>query len=126
MGQSTDAILYYGLDVAVPDMPHLMHRPPEVHEAEWNDDPEWALDGWLSEHHPGVEVNSHGSCDYKTYFVAVSVLTAHRGYPWSLADDYFASVKESDKVRLDRALEALGVSESDRRRAGWRLASWVG
>lgn len=110
MGQSTDALLYYGFDFLSVEEDHT----PEEDE----------LDKWYGTKTHGCEVDSHCSGDFPVYFVAVkdSRKTAHRGFPKELAPNALEIKPEWDALLRAFCKEA-GIEWQE---PGWVLASYWG
>ena len=125
MGVSTDAMLYYGMDIICEEEDEpLITRPDDFPEEEWNEDLGWHIERYLTTKGIAVQVGVHCSYDYPTHYIHVYELTASRGYPVSVVPASL-TISESQQAELTKALDILKVP-MNQRKVGWYLASLWG
>lgn len=112
MGQSTDAILAYGIDLGE-------EMPPKMSEEEWD----IAREQWgeKADQVRGYEIVYHMTGDDPFYFLAVpgTVTTASRGYPERV--NVFGDTQHLPGIkRFWDAMHDIGVPTE---KAGWQIFS---
>jgi hypothetical protein len=116
MGQSTDAILFYGYTWQDEDEGNLL---------DW-----WYEEAWNKE--SPIEIGTHCSAEYEIpyMFVKESESTARRGYPVQIDPDNVASMtsgKCSDwNKQLDQFIEDNDIDLTATEGPGWFLVSYWG
>lgn len=135
MGQSTDAYLYYGMELGESQF-WLDDEVPGLEEEELDDyskvyytrvhghPPESYSDEWKWVEAQPIEIRSHCSCDYPMYFVHVKRLfvQAWRGDPKRIDLDYLTTVTLEDADLLRIFCATMNIPW-DMDNVGWRLAS---
>ena len=124
MGTSTDAYLYYGIEVWDTDnQPEISDELAErLQEFETEDglDIDFYIEQNLNV--KGVEYDSHCHCEYPMYFIHTKKFSAWRGDPTDInLKDLTIDPKWNDKLK--KACEQLGFEYEE---PSWRLASYWG
>jgi hypothetical protein len=118
MGQSTDAYLFYGLDV----LDHEVGMVPGVfdRDRENEDDGigEYDLVAAFAESR-GLQYGTHCSGGYPVHYLCTVEMMAYRGSPTRVHE--LPAVSPEDHAKLGAAAEDLGLDASS---IGWWLASW--
>lgn len=117
MGTSTNAYLYYGLDVMdeyndiIPPALRKQYDSKEVVEK---------LEKIAKKH--GLELDSHCHSEYPVYYLHAKQYFACRGYPERITDLGINTLKDT---RLRMAAKELGIEDADSK-IDWWLASYWG
>ena len=116
MSASTDAYLYYGLDVADEEEGLC----PPAYDPETDDD----LHGWLEGQvkGTGVDVGMHCCDSSPVYYLTVEGFSASRGYPARIQD--LPTIPFEKKEALLVLARKLGITRPEEK-IGWYLASWA-
>jgi hypothetical protein len=125
MGISSDAYLYYGVDVYDEEEGEdAIKCPQEISAEDWENDRLSALEKWLKSRFPAVSVDIHCCSRYPITFLHVACHRAYRGYPEQLTGAMLDMPVLGDAV-LREALECLGAESAKIEEIGWRLASYT-
>jgi hypothetical protein len=137
MGLSTDAYLFYGVDIDSAEEPigNGVQCPPGITDEasilhfakygfEYTDesplDSNSILEAYFAEQDWKVEIDSHCSGEYPIYFLCTKRHFAWRGEPQKIEEFEIGEAWNSD---LAKALEAIGLAEQIPK-IGWYLASY--
>ena len=121
MGVSTNAYLYYGIDIF--DQEGDIALPDKIFEGlDEEEQDDFDLDEYLEEALIpfGLEYGTHGCEDCLVHYIAAKKYIAYRGYPEEVDD---LGVKPEWDKQLEAFCEATGF---EFKKPGWRLASYWG
>lgn len=127
MGVSTDAYLFYGVEIYIKERGDgLLSSKHQERMDEFGENVAEYVTGLLEVSGvEGVEVDYHAHGDYPVYYLSVKKFVAWRGYSKPLTSEDFI-VTEDVVLALDEALDVLGVPEDTETHIGWHLASYWG
>jgi hypothetical protein len=130
MGQSTDALLVYGIDLgdewSEDGLENMLDEDikAKIRQVEGFHDLEANISTYLKangvEH--GVEIVHHGSCDYSMKLLGIEVVCAYRGdvKHLDLAELAHMCFAENWAANVRLAANLLGIPEKD---ASWMMVS---
>lgn len=123
MGVSTDAYLYFGVDVLDDEEGY---GPKAWIESDQKDEDgyEEYFGDWIDQQNlEGVDSASHCSSTYPIHFIYTTMVRASRGYPEKIRPEGMQESPE-DRTTLEKALDKLGMPEL-KEKIGWYLASYT-
>lgn len=117
MGTSTDAYLYFGLDVMDEDSGFI---PPKLRKCRDVEERVKLLQKVAKKHN--LKVDSHGMSDYPIYYLHAKCYFAYRGCPKKVSS---LNIGSDWNKKLISAAKELGIEEPEKK-IGWWLASYWG